>query len=40
MAERVAIAIPTCKRPESLARLLRAIAALDTDAVLVLPVWP
>ncbi|MEO7053550.1 MAG: glycosyltransferase family A protein, partial [Rhizomicrobium sp.] len=32
MAERVVIAIPTCKRPESLARLLRAIAALDTDA--------
>lgn len=32
MAERVVIAIPTCKRPESLARLLGAIAALDTDA--------
>jgi len=32
MAERVVIAIPTCKRPESLARLLDAIAALDTDA--------
>ncbi|MEP6829655.1 MAG: glycosyltransferase family A protein [Rhizomicrobium sp.] len=32
MVERVVIAIPTCKRPNSLARLLDAIAALDTDA--------
>jgi len=32
MAERVVIAIPTCKRPKSLARLLNAIAALKTDA--------
>src|ERR1700712_4018015 len=32
MAERVIIAIPTFKRPESLARLLDAIAALRTSA--------
>jgi len=32
MAERVLIAIPTCKRPKSLARLLGAIAALRTAA--------
>ncbi|MBN9544031.1 MAG: glycosyltransferase family 2 protein [Alphaproteobacteria bacterium] len=32
MAERVIIAIPTCKRPKSLARLLDAIAALRTTA--------
>jgi len=32
MAERVLIAIPTCKRPKSLARLLGAIAALRTTA--------
>lgn len=32
MTERVVITIPTCRRPESLARLLSAIAALDTDA--------
>ena len=32
MAERVVIAIPTCKRPKSLARLLNGIAALKTDA--------
>ncbi|MES2256497.1 MAG: glycosyltransferase family A protein [Pseudomonadota bacterium] len=32
MVERVVIAIPTCKRPESLARLLGAIAALRTKA--------
>lgn len=32
MAERVIIAIPTCKRPKSLARLLDAIAALRTSA--------
>ena len=32
MAERVIIAIPTCKRPKSLARLLDAISALRTRA--------
>ena len=32
MVERVLIAIPTCKRPKSLARLLDAIAALRTSA--------
>src|ERR1700754_1456147 len=32
MAERVVIAIPTFKRPKSLARLLDAIARLKTDA--------
>ena len=32
MAERVVIAIPTYKRPRSLARLLDAIAGLRTDA--------
>src|SRR3569833_2026775 len=32
MAERVVIAIPTCKRPKSLARLLDAVAALRTIA--------
>ena len=32
MAERVVIAIPTCKRPKSLARLLNAVAELKTDA--------
>jgi len=32
MPERVVIAIPTCKRPRSLARLLDAITRLQTDA--------
>jgi hypothetical protein len=32
MAERVLIAIPTYKRPKSLARLLNAIAQLDEGA--------
>jgi GT2 family glycosyltransferase len=32
MAERVVIAIPTCKRPKGLTRLLDAIAELRTDA--------
>ena len=32
MAERVLIAIPTCKRPQSLTRLLDAVAALRTSA--------
>jgi succinoglycan biosynthesis protein ExoM len=32
MVERVIIAIPTCKRPKSLARLLDAVAKLKTDA--------
>jgi GT2 family glycosyltransferase len=34
MAERVVIAIPTCNRPKSLARLLDAIAALKTDTAI------
>ena len=32
MADRVVIAIPTFKRPKSLARLLHAIARLETRA--------
>ena len=34
MSERIVIAIPTFRRPNSLARLLDAVALLETDAAL------